>query len=248
MTDIEKALYAIMDGMGSLPVVFKGAMVTNVIIQDSETKRHTKDIDVNWTGRKLSMQELESAIQSSITNAGLRYEIAPFRDYGKNQSAGFYILNNGERIAKMDVDMREYKGSTTTYKVGEIEFKGVSVEQIIGDKISALSGEKAFRRAKDLVDLQAIASTTNFSLNDVRDYMSENDREIGDFLALFDEDKMGHAYDKLTGVENKKPYEDVVAQVMQLTSPFRGGSGDIWVRPHYRRGKPVKGHWRRRRK
>ena len=56
-------------------------------------------------------------------------------------------MKDGVEIGKIDVDMRQYKGDTATYNVGEVKFIGVAAEQILGDKISAISGDRVFRRA-----------------------------------------------------------------------------------------------------
>ena len=39
------------------------------------------------------------------------------------------------------------------YEISDICFRGVSVDQMLADKISAVSGDKIFRRVKDVVDL-----------------------------------------------------------------------------------------------
>ena len=56
MTDAAKAaesqMYRIMGALSRLPISFKGAMITNLVLEENgfdEFKRGTMDIDANWT-------------------------------------------------------------------------------------------------------------------------------------------------------------------------------------------------------
>ena len=111
------------------PIVFKGAMVTKLILAESgytAVERQTRDIDANWIGAPPSMEALVNTINNSFGELNNRVYAFAFREYGEKMSAGISICEKqtDEELLSMDVDMRPVYGSKL-YSYGEVSIKGV---------------------------------------------------------------------------------------------------------------------------
>ena len=228
MTEKERFLYQIMGRISEAdaPIVFKGAMITKLILEEggfTALERQTRDIDANWIGTPPSMDEMVETINQSFGQMKSQIIAVAFREYGEKMSAGLSIRDKhtDEEIVSMDIDMRPIHGSRL-YHYGEIGIRGVFVTEILSDKISVLSTKMIFRRAKDLVDIYALAHCVSVSTSEIFALYKKNpDRALG----AFDEfscrcQDIKHAYGKLRGVENKPPFDQLYDYLRKFIEPF----------------------------
>ena len=213
--------------IAGLPIVFKGAMVTKLILGENnftDFTRHTKDIDASWVGPNLpAMTELEEILNLALAGLGLKATVR--REYGEGQTAGFRILDGaGEEAMSVDIDMGPAL-TGRTYQLGDTMIQGVTADNIIADKISALSTDKAFRRAKDLLDLYAFSSCLSIESLNIRTLWKLEHREIGLFNAFGPRlAELRHAYEKLGRVEPKPDFRDVFERLKTFLAPFIEGN------------------------
>ena len=228
MTEKEKFMYQIMGNISAseAPIVFKGALITKLILNEggyTAVERQTKDIDANWVGAPPSMDALVDTINNSFNDLKSRIYAVPFRDYGEKISAGISIRERqtDEEIISMDIDMRPIHGSKI-YKYGEICIRGVLVNAILADKITVLSERMVFRRAKDMVDVYALSHCVKVNTSEIYEVFGRNpDREIGKFAEFIHRRQdVEHAYEKLRGIENKPPFEQVYEYLRHFIHPF----------------------------
>ena len=243
MTKREELMYRIMGELYSsgAPIVFKGALVTRMILGEAgydRVVRETKDLDANWTGDRISMETLREAIEGSVQRVDGDYEVAIKREYSEGQSAGFLVRDrrSGENVFGIDMDVKR-TGHYRKYIMGEVAFNGVTVDQIICDKICALSGERAIRRIKDMVDIYALSNCVSVMSGDVIDAAEGSGRTMGGFgFFLAEKAKIRHAYDALRNVRGKPDFETVYGHVSRFIKPFlRGDREAEWD--------PMKQHW-----
>ena len=278
LTETEKKMYELMARLhtNNVPVIFKGALITKLVLADNDSlsvSRATQDMDMNWIGSVPDMDTMRESIETAINKGEKtkRYSVIVRREYGERKSAGFVITDTetGNTITKMDVDVRKYESGYAEYYYGNTIFHGVTPDQIICDKISAISSARVFRRTKDLVDLYALSQCVSTTAEKIGETAHNNGRVFGSFAELMErKDDVKHSYEKLKGVTNKPPFDDVYSHIIKFVEPFAGGvldkkwepdsemwvndnscngqrSGYIWVRPHTRKGRFVKGHWRK---
>ena len=228
MTDKERFMYQIMSEISKAdaPIVFKGAMVTKLILAESgytAVERQTRDIDANWVGAPPTMEVLVDTINNSFGELTNRVYATAFREYGEKMSAGISICEKqtDEELISMDVDMRPIHGSKL-YNYGEIHIKGVLVNEILADKIAVLSGSKIFRRVKDLVDVYSLTHCVEVNTTDIFDLSSKTkNREIGDFNDFCNRKQdLEHAYVKLKGIWNKPPFDSIYSYMVSFIRPF----------------------------
>jgi len=227
MTDKETTMYQILGKIcrTDAPIVFKGALITKLILRENgynALDRQTRDIDANWIGAPPPMSELESTINRSLNALNGKFRAEAFREYGDKKSAGLYIVENatGEKIVTMDIDMRPIYGSRI-YHYDEIGIKGVLVNEILADKITVLSKPIMFRRAKDLIDVYALAHCVEVRTSEVFDVLKSKSAIVGEFLELFTRrNDVEHAYGKLQGIDGKPPFDDVYPYLNRFVIPF----------------------------
>ena len=224
ITAEEELMYGVMKAIydSGIPIDFKGSMVLKVCLLEAgyhEEIRHTVDIDANWYTDSLpTAEQMTESLQKALERAGIDLEVSIYRMYGEGRSAGFEISDRdtGEILFTMDVDVNRPAVQTRIYEISDIRFRGVSVDQMLADKISAVSGDKVFRRIKDVVDLYYLSQVFPFHSADIKQILKDNGRELEAFHGfLHRKTELEHAYDKfrLSGDVSKPPFDDVYAAV-----------------------------------
>ena len=105
---------------------------------------------------------------------------------------------------------------TQIYEVAGLRFRGVSPDQMLADKISAISTGKVFRRIKDVVDLYYLSQVFELDLNRLRQTLSNSGKTLEDFHGfLHGTEELRHAYEKFrfTGGVNKPPFDEMYEKV-----------------------------------
>ena len=238
MTEKEKTMYQILGAIceTDAPIVFKGALITKLILAENRYtsfERKTVDIDANWVGTPPPTSEIENIVNASfLKTLDGRFRVEAFREYGDKKSAGLHIIENetDEKIVKMDIDIRPIMGSRI-YHYGEIGIRGVLANEILADKITVLSGIKMFRRAKDIVDVYALAHCVAVNTAEIFEVIINKNLVLGTFAEFFNRrDDVEHAYDKLMGIEEKPLFDDVYSYLKKFVVPFaqKDKSPQIW--------------------
>ena len=238
MNEREKLMYQVMERISktNAPIVFKGALITKLVLEEngySDLKRQTRDIDANWIDSPPSMNALVETINTSLGDLRNQFHAIAFREYDEKKSAGISILLNGtdKEMMSMDISIKPVSGSRM-YHYGEAEIKGVLANEILADKISVLSKPLVFRRAKDIVDVYALAHCVRIEAQDIFEiYRSNPSRETSTFTEFYTQRQdIEHAYNKLTGIEGKPPFDDVYTYLSEFLKPFaeRGGVPRLW--------------------
>ena len=214
-TPDKEVLYEIIGilSKADLPIIFKGANVTNILLQQSNSPytRMTTDIDSSWHGKNPTTDNIEELLRQALQPYG--YDVSKVRNMeGSKVSAGFRVLKDGIPITKMDIDIHKVNHSEK-YSFGTVEFTGVSVEEILSDKICAISNEHIFRRTKDLLDIYSLTQALNVSPLRVYETIKKSDNKLGDFAEfVINKDLLGEAYSHLK-VTNKPDFEEVYDNV-----------------------------------
>lgn len=220
----EIILYEILKclAQSDLPIIFKGALLTKLLVKDSKynIERMTYDIDADWNGELLTLEQLELKLNNIITSKLNNIKLKSFRNYGEGKSAGFDILQNEKKIASFDLDMRKNK-YYKLYEIDGINFYGSSIDKIYSDKIYVLSTNLIFRRTKDLIDLLLLTSVSDINVDEVNRISNEKNKPIDCFDALYNrKDEIEHAYNLLNRVKNKPPFEDVYSCCINISKLF----------------------------
>lgn len=82
-----------------------------------------------------------------------------------------------EILFRMDMDVNRPVAETKFYEIAEIRFRRVSVDQMLADKISVVSGDKVFRRIKDVVDLYYLSRVFPFHGTQVKQALESSGRD-----------------------------------------------------------------------
>ena len=220
----EKMMYAVMNAIYSsgIPIDFKGAMVLKACLMEAgfkEDLRHTADIDANWySDTPPSTEQLVESLATALQNDGINLHVDLYRMYGEGRSAGFELadISTGEILFTMDVDVNRPVQPTQIYEVSGLRFRGISPDQMLADKISAISTDKVFRRVKDVVDLYYLSQVFEFDRDRLEQTLINSGRVLEDFYGfLHRREDLKHAYEKFrfTGGINKPPFEAVYDQV-----------------------------------
>ena len=220
----EKLMYAVMNAIYSsgIPIDFKGAMVLKACLMEAgfpDEIRHTADIDANWySDSPPSAEKLVESLETALQKTGINLQVDLYRMYGEGRSAGFELTDpdTGEILFTMDIDVNRPVQPTQIYEVAGLRFRGVSPDQMLADKISAISTGKVFRRIKDVVDLYYLSQVFEFDLNRLQKTLSNSDKMLEDFHGfLHGIDDLRHAYEKFrfTGGVNKPPFDEVYVKV-----------------------------------
>jgi len=238
MTEKEKLMYRFMGRISEsdAPIVFKGAMVTKFILTANgytALDRQTKDVDANWVGTPPSMGDLVDVINRSLGDLQNQYVAVAFREYGEKKSAGISIRSKDadEEIFSMDISIKPVSGSMM-YHYGEIGVRGVLVNEILADKLTVMSTRMLFRRAKDMVDIYALAHCVEVRTLEIFEMFKKRpDREVGAFAEFFtNRQDVEHAYNKLAGIERKPSFDDVYSYLENFLQPFtrRDEAPRVW--------------------
>jgi len=236
LTEQEKRMYEVMGAIAdnNVPVVYKGALVTKLILHENQFAtfaRETRDIDASWVGSTPPpMVELTDMLNCAL--AGLNLKSVAVREHGEKMSACYDIidLSSDELCMTIDIDMRAATDSRT-YQYGNVTFRGVTPDSVIGDKISVVSSDKVFRRAKDLIDLYALAHCVSVKTDSIRGIWERESRAIGNFDAFANRrDDLGHAYEKLRRVDKKPEFDLLYGYLAKFLAPFieAGSAALVW--------------------
>jgi len=175
ITAEEKLMFSAMKAIydSAIPIDFKGSMVLKICLLEAgyqEEIRHTVDIDANWySDDPPTGEQMTDSLQKAFERSGIDLAVSLYRMYGEGRSAGFEISDRetDEILFTMDIDVNRPTVRTRIYEMAEIRFRGVSVDQMLADKVSAVSGDKVFRRIKDVVDLYYLSQVFPFRSSDV---------------------------------------------------------------------------------
>lgn len=163
---------------------------------------------------------MEDSIQKALRNSSIDLNIKLYRMYGEARSAGFELSDptSGEVLFTMDIDVNRPAVETRIYEIAEVRFRGSSMIPMLADKLSVLSGEKIFRRVKDLIDLYYAAQVYSPNWQDVLQAAKNIGRTLGSFDAFLNRsDELQHAYNKFRfdGDVSKPPFEDIYQTVLK---------------------------------
>lgn len=217
-TDIE-ILYQIIDSLQKVnaPVSIKGGLVLKAILDqyNADIDRKTIDIDADWLRRPPDINEMRDLLEQAIQLAYPDYKIDIVRNFGERQSAGFNILDNENRIiTKIDIDVGKTP-DTSLYKIQGITFRGASIENILADKITAISTPRVFRRTKDILDIYVVNQYVKYNRQKLINCLK--DKVLGNFSTLKDnKDSAEHAYNKLRDITNKPDFDTVYQSDIQF--------------------------------
>ena len=230
--NLEDEMYRVMAAFssGDVPVDFKGAMVLHAFLYEngfSETAvRPTRDIDANWlSDTPPSMDEIVGAFQQVLDQNHIPLTVKYYRAYGEGKSAGldFCSQDTDNTIFTMDMDINRPQAGIRYYTVGNFRFRGVVAEQILADKISAVSTDKVFRRVKDVIDLYYLSKCFAMDTEKVKAVMSQTGRSTAGFDGFLNHvDELEHAYEKFKFADgSEKPifsnvYENVKAYISEF--------------------------------
>jgi len=207
------------------PLVFKGALITKLILMENgytATERQTKDIDANWIDIPPTMEDLENTVNDSLKSFNGSIYAVSKREYGQGKSAGIWVMTKEteELIFSMDITIKPVIGSKI-YHYGEASIRGVVPEAVLCDKIHVLSGERIFRRAKDIIDVYALSSCLRIRLADIYNAFIKAGRELGTFDAFINRRAdLEHAYNKMRGVIGKPEFAEVYSYLKVFLKPF----------------------------
>ena len=230
--NLENEMYRIMAllSSGDVPVDFKGAMVLHAFLYEngfSDTAvGPTRDIDANWlSDTPPGMDEIVSAFQQVLDQNHIPLTVKYYRTYGAGKSAGldFCSQDTGNTIFTMDMDINRPEAGIRYYTVGDFRFRGVVVEQILADKISAISTDKVFRRIKDIIDLYYLSQCFIMDSEKVKAVMSQTGRSTAGFDGFLNHvDALEHAYEKFrfAGRSVKPMFSNVYRNVKSYISDF----------------------------
>jgi hypothetical protein len=217
ITAREKIMFKVMKAIyeSNIPIDFKGSMVLKACLMQAgytDAIRHTEDIDANWRfNAPPTAEQMVSALQEAVDTVDENLKVDMFRMYGEKRSAGFKIVDTSNNtLFSMDIDINRPSLPTTTYELKNVSFRGVSVAQILADKVSVVSSNKVFRRIKDVIDLYYLSHAFPFDGNEVKQNLESLNRELGSFDGFVcRKDELQHAYEKfrLGGDIYKQPFE-----------------------------------------
>jgi hypothetical protein len=226
LTKSEELMYSVMGAVANsnIPIVYKGAMITKLILSEhgfDSFVRETQDIDASWVGDSIpSAAQMADMLNHALLPLGLIAEVK--REHGIGKSAGVKVkdASTKEDRLSMDIDIRADK-SVQRYKLGEVSFSGVTPNKVIADKISVIASVKVFRRAKDLIDLYALAHCVKFSKWDIYKLWASEKRSLGDFAPfLTRSDELEFAYNKLQRIEPKPDFAQIYEYLTAFLEPF----------------------------
>jgi len=227
MTEHERLMYQVLGKISETdaPIVFKGALITKLILEErgfALLDRQTVDIDANWIDTPPSMENLVGTIQKSLGNMRDKFYAVAIREYEEKKSAGISIRakSTDDEIMSMDISIKPVVGSRL-YHYGEIGIKGVLANEILADKLTVLSKQLVFRRAKDLIDVYALAHCVEVRTSEVFDVLKSKAAPVGEFTEFYNRrDDVEHAYNKLKRIDEKPPFDDVYPYLTKFVHPF----------------------------
>lgn len=228
MTEQERLMYELLGKISSsnAPIVFKGGLITKIVLEQNgfcDLQRATVDIDANWIGSPPTMEFLTATLTAALGELQDKYTLVPFREYGEKKSAGLNVLDkaSGTKVISMDIEINPII-SSTIYHFGEISIKGVLADEIIADKICAISTDLIYKhRAKDLVDAYALSQCIDVNVKKVLEVCKTKNRVLQSFDGLLNrKSDVEHAYNKLKRIEGKPEFSQVYDYLCRFVHPF----------------------------
>lgn len=222
-TPDKEVLYEIIGILSNadLPLVFKGANVTNILLQQSNSPyvRRTTDIDSSWNGINPTTENIESMLKKALNPYG--YDVSKIRDLnGVHVSAGFKVLKNGLPVTKMDIDIHK-SSQCEKYSIGTVTFNGVIAEEILADKLCAISNQHIYRRIKDLMDIYSLTDAVDINTKHLFEIIKQSDHQLGDFEEFTNnKGKIREAYLTLK-VSNKPEFDKVYECVFNFMKEIK---------------------------
>ena len=104
-------------------------------------------------------------------------------------------------------------------------------DAVLCDKISVLSGDRIFRRAKDVLDVYALANCLEIQTSDIYKALEKSERVLSTFDAFMHRQAdLEHAYNKMRGIIGKPDFADVYSFLSKFLEPFisQDMSPKIW--------------------
>ena len=220
ITAEEKMMYEVMKAVydSGIPISFKGSMVLKACLLEAgyyDEIRHTVDIDGNWhSDAPPSAGQMVESLQKALEKSGIDLRVSLYRMYGEKRSAGFELTDKAtdEILFTMDIDVNRPTSPTRIYEIEGIRFRGAPPSQMIADKLAVISGDKVFRRIKDVVDLYYISKVFAFNTAEVVQALETSERTLDNFRGfMHGTEDLRHAYEKFrfAGGVNKPPFEEV---------------------------------------
>jgi hypothetical protein len=227
MTEHERLMYEVLGRISATeaPIIFKGALITKLVLAEhgyTALDRLTRDVDANWIGEPPTMHDLVGTVQKSLGDLQEQFYAVAIREYEEKRSAGISIrsISSDKEIMSMDISIKPYIGGKMYY-YGEIGIKGVLPTEVLADKITVLSKHLVFRRAKDLIDVYALAHCVEIKTQEIYNVMTRKSAMVGRFAEINNRrDDIEHAYGKLRGIEGKPLFSDVYPYLIKFLHPF----------------------------
>ena len=152
-----------------VPIVFKGAVVLKTALfgYRLDTERATRDIDGDWIGEPPSMEQLNKIINTALLNVGATFTAVPHREYGQGRSAGFTVLDDGNKIFAIDISIKNNPFCCQYITFNGVQFVGASAAKMFADKMHGISSNLVFRRGKDVYDLYLLSTLTGYTTQEI---------------------------------------------------------------------------------
>jgi hypothetical protein len=168
---------------------------------------------------------LEVIITNSLKQIPGNFTVTKLRDFEPAQTAGYqiYFDGNGKLVPlfKIDININQVVTSGRIYNYGDVAIRGVYPNQVLSDKISVLSGDHIFRRAKDVIDTYALAHCLEVHTDDIFRTIHQRDLTLGSFEPFMTREPfLRHAYDKLRKIVGKPPFDHVYLYLKKFLNPF----------------------------
>lgn len=223
MVDQMQFLYGVMANLSEmdLPVVFKGYLVLNMVIEKSShevPRRFTMDMDMYWDGGG-TLEEIASLIEIAVKNANKDYSVRirrSFTDFDGSTACVDILDSKGKLFSHVDIDQNAAHFKET-YDCCGVSVQGVHPHKIVADKIAAISSRKVFRRAKDLLDLyDLIQLGIAPDIDTLNEIWKKDQRAIDDFSCFTQRRAdLEHAYEKLRDVIDRPEFHTVYTVLKQ---------------------------------
>jgi len=209
------------------PIVFKGAMITQLILSEQgfdRVLRITKDVDSNWIGSPPSMDVLVDSINDSLGDLSDVCMAKGIRPYNDRQSAGISIVDRAtrEQLFSMDISVKPVVNSRTYY-VGDVGIKGVLPSEVLADKISVMSTDKIFSKTKHMLDVYALSHCVDVQTKEIFGicHIKGERNNIEHFDAFYNrKSDLEHAYNMLKGVTGKPDFDTIHTYMTKFVQPF----------------------------
>lgn len=240
ITEKEKFMYNVLACISNAdtPIIFKGGLITKLVLAEgtySSVSRHTQDIDANWVGDPPAMSSIRQIITEALGNLSNDYAVEITRAYNleRSESAGIALIEKatGDRVATIDMDIKPLSGSKTYY-FGEVGIKGVVPDEIVADKISAISTDAVYKhRCKDLIDLYALSHCVQINTRSIFEVCKRNQRKILSFDGFYlHKSEVEHAYSKLRRIEGKPDFNELYEYLNLFLQPYKDHifTNQIW--------------------